>query len=967
MLQDRLPGVRFESRQRPVAEDLPRMDIAAFVGFATTGPLHLPVAIDDSGRFREIFGPDPELAWDADAGRLRYGSLGGCVESFFANGGRRCWIVRTADAAAAIEHRFTLPGMAEGNGDGGATAGVEARARAPGSWCEGLSVGTALIRELMPVRQFEIEEEEGADPGPIDLDAGRYRLDLVADPAAFETGELLEIFFAEELPRLWLFADRIQRQPGFVRLMGDNSQGPADAIGAYWVERRGSPPGEAQPTELVPTTAADALSSLAAAGVFAALAEWPARSLNGVISVRRLRLELAVWKNAGMIARLGDLGLARRHPRCWARLPTDAALLGSPSLSRPKREPEALDDDVSSPRFPLAGPRDEFDEVPSFYLPLAVADRLDPELAEGLPELDGTSLQRDGLADFGASLFVDPALASVRGALLAEAEHRYYVRQRDLIGLHSLLPVAEVSLLAVPDAHHAGWSRRLPPAAERLAAPELLAIPEPGDDGGYAIRWTTVAGATDYLLERDGDPDFTAAVVIYDGAETETTIYLEPGCPRHDYLRVRARRYGELGPWSNTRQGLLPAPEFTPCAGGPPAELSLALQIEDSPFALRLVWGAMEGGTTGAGEYELQESTNADFVDASPVPSDGTEAAVAEKTGTDSASEACRYFRVRGCSGNLRGPWSNTVIVEPTERLGWTLRPEAEYDDAVLLAVHRALLRFAAARADLIALLSLPPHYRTTQAAAHVGKLTAGGDERLRGQSNTTRVPPLSFGENSILSYGALLHPWLTVRTPDRGVAREEVTLPLPPDGAVLGSMAGLAIERGAWLAPANRLLQRVLAVRPRFDLEEWRRLTPARVNLVLQSPRGFLLFSEATLSTGESLAPIHIRRLLILLRRLVLREGDRFVFAPHDPNLRHLLRHRFEAMLADLYSRGAFAGIDPAAAFKVVTDETVNPPASIERGRFIVELRVAPARALAFITVRLVADERGRLAVEEV
>lgn len=967
MLKARLPGVRFESRLQPVAEDLPRMDIAALVGFATTGPLNLPVAIDDPGRFREIFGLDPELAWDPDAGRVRYGSLGGCVESFFANGGRRCWVVRAADAAAAAHHRFSLPGMAEGHSDGSVSEGVEARARAPGSWCEELSVGTRLIRELVTLRQFVVDAGEATDPGPLGINAGRYRLDLVADPAAFEMGELLEVFFGDDLPRLWLFVANIDHRPGFVRLCGDDRQSEGHTIGAYWMERSASSPEEAQTQNMVPVAAADALAALGAAGVSEALENWSTSPLDSVISVRRLRLELAVWKHAGLLARLGDLGFARQHPRCWARLPTDAALLGSPSLSRPEREPEQLDDDVSSPRFPLAGPHDAIDAIAAFYLPLAVVDRLDPDLAVGLSTVDGTPLERDGLSNFSASLFVDPALASVVGSLLAEAEHRYYVREDELIGLHSLLPVGEVSLLAIPDAHHNGWTRQLPPAEEPLGAPELFAVSEADEDGGYAIDWTTVAEATSYLLESGEDADFTNAVAIYDGADSGTTLYSSPGCPRRYYLRVRARRYTELGPWSNTRQALLPMPEFASCEGEPPAELFLALHRDDSPPERRLAWEALDVGTTGAERYELQESINADFVGAASILADATETALPEPTGSDSESEARRYFRVRGLRGDLRGPWSNTVIVEPTERVSWTLLPEAEYDDTVLLAVHRALLRFAAARADLFALLSLPRHYRAREAALHVGKLTAGGDERLSGGANTTEVPPLSFGENSILSYGALMHPWLTVRVPDRGVAREDVTMSLPPDGAVLGSMAGLAVERGAWLAPANRVLHGVLALCPRLDLDDWRQLTPARVNLVLQSPKGFLLFSEATLSVEQSVTSIHIRRLLILLRRLALREGDRFVFAPHDTNLQHLIRHRFEAMLVNLYSRGAFAGADPAAAFRVVTDETINPPASIERGRFIVELQIASARALAFITVRLVADERGRLAVEEV
>src|SRR3712207_7471121 len=42
----------------PLDEVLPRMDVAAFVGFAASGPLHLPVAVEDASQFAALFGAD---------------------------------------------------------------------------------------------------------------------------------------------------------------------------------------------------------------------------------------------------------------------------------------------------------------------------------------------------------------------------------------------------------------------------------------------------------------------------------------------------------------------------------------------------------------------------------------------------------------------------------------------------------------------------------------------------------------------------------------------------------------------------------------------------------------------------------------------------------------------------------------------------------------------------------------------
>src|SRR5919199_4401105 len=94
----RLPGFRFEADSPPLAEVLPRMDVACFVGFAASGPLHVPVAVESVAQFESVFGKDAPLAWDSARGEQAFAHLAPCVRSFFANGGRRCWSVRVARA-----------------------------------------------------------------------------------------------------------------------------------------------------------------------------------------------------------------------------------------------------------------------------------------------------------------------------------------------------------------------------------------------------------------------------------------------------------------------------------------------------------------------------------------------------------------------------------------------------------------------------------------------------------------------------------------------------------------------------------------------------------------------------------------------------------------------------------------------------------------------------------------------------
>ena len=61
----RLPGFAFQVQPPALDESLPRLDIAAFVGFTASGPLHTPVVVEDPGHFADVFGQDATLAWDA--------------------------------------------------------------------------------------------------------------------------------------------------------------------------------------------------------------------------------------------------------------------------------------------------------------------------------------------------------------------------------------------------------------------------------------------------------------------------------------------------------------------------------------------------------------------------------------------------------------------------------------------------------------------------------------------------------------------------------------------------------------------------------------------------------------------------------------------------------------------------------------------------------------------------------------
>src|SRR5262249_46559812 len=151
----------------------------------------------------------------------------------------------------------------------------------------------------------------------------------------------------------------------------------------------------------------------------------------------------------------------------------------------------------------------------------------------------------------------------------------------------------------------------------------------------------------------------------------------------------------------------------------------------------------------------------------------------------------------------------------------------------------------------------------------------------------------------------------------------------------------------------------------PLIRPERWLDLQQAQINLVRQKPRGFLCMNADTLADDSDLRPINVRRLLILLRRLALRLGATYVFEPNDDSFRRMVQRGFEAMLKQMYSRGAFAGNTTDSSYQVVTGTEVNTPRSLDQGRFIVELRVAPSLPMTFLTVRLIQSGDRSLVVE--
>lgn len=908
----RLAGIAFEAKAPPSADVLPRMDVAGFVGFAASGPVNVPVPVEDSSEFAAIFGGDLPLAWDGDAGESVRAQLAPTVRAFFRNGGRRAWIVRVAGDGAR-QTLVPVPGLLAARG--GRLWAAALPARALGSWADGLEVQTALtVRPAAIVTGsasrlvFRLEVPSGDEIVPGDLIRVRQepyellvavesvvpaRVAHAAGPAAGRT--LVKIKGARRTA-LWLEA--LDAPPpgtkGSARLVGED--GVAHSAAATLTA------GDRDHVELeiaAPPSSAPAVGSLVAVGGLpAALPRqlfvlvdrvqsheptsfaiggtpyWvrrgapPKLKLGQAQAAERLYLELRARLDDGQWT-LGGLGLAPGHPRYLGDLPTDEELYDRHEGEVAPPAPPPLWRAAADPRFPLAG-RDL--AAADVFYPLGLrADYGEPLGASGIP---GTALARDGLSRFDDSLFLDPAIRGRRvDTLLATAEYVRWQspRPRPLTGIHALLAIDEVTIAAVPDAAQPGWRRSgydaLPPAP--------ASEPPPGPAGS---------------------------------------------------------QFEDCG-W----RVLEPAPSLGPVS-------------PDAAGSFRLTWTASAEPDV---RYVLQETADVRGWESATTLYAGPRTRydlVARPRGT-------YVYRVRAEAGGNVSAWSPGRLVRIAPPRTWQSRAEADYAPRVLLAVQRALLRMCAARGDILGVLSVPLHYRDDAAIAHAAALRAGRDPSLLGQQTgggaLEPVEPLDASEARALAHGALYHPWLTGSLP-QSPARFTRT---PPDGAAAGVLAERAATRGAWVAPANVVLRDVVTLSPAVGRSAYGALLQAQVNEVRQEANGFLWLSQDTLADDPDLRPVNVRRLIALLRRLALLRGVDYVFEPNDAVFRRSVQRGFEATLTRLYVLGAFAGATADQAFRVEIGSPPNTRVTLDAGQLIVELKVAPSRPLAFITVRLVGE----------
>jgi len=969
----RLPGIYFENVPAAQPALLPRMDIAAFAGFLPSGPIGIPFAVEDPDRFQDVFGTDLALAWDSLLNQVLLAQTPPAVRTFFRNGGQRCWVLRLAKGA--LSNAWTIPGLLQID-QAGIHAGW-ALARSEGSWSDELTVNATLLESPLPP-QASGWPGTGALPQPLVLNPGDLAqlffpasqtlayfdysssqwhwfepaLASAGSPPAglphnvFSLGAGVDtpvpfLSFGIQQSELMLGVSRATVSaipPGsWLRLTFGSQTMLAQVEGIEpGVGTSGSPPADETAT----------VTSTLAWWVMDPATAWAAnRGQSFQASV--VTFELWAWPQGAPAQQISGLGFSQENPFCWGLLPTDAALYAPPAGSAAVPY-AALASEIDNPRFPLAGPTRL-----GLGIPLGMTALVNPDLTQGATLPGSTALDRDGLSVFDQTLFLDPELAGMTSAtLLPQAFYVQYQAQnpRPLQGIHGLLGTDEISMIAVPDAVHSGW-QLAPAETPTLAAPHHARVSTPDESGNYTVSWRVVTGASGYTLNESTDPQFANSVTPRDaGAALAITLSNNAQCPLVLYYRVSAYGSAGLGPWSKTVQIELGTGDFTPCSTPtlaapeleiyPPASMRLSPASATSNRVV-LSWGP---AAELADSFTLQ--TAGDPLFESPVPLyQGQDSTFTYWITPGPPS----YFRVSVQRGGVSSPWSNTVNTTPEPPSPWSV---ISGPPPVLLAVHTAMLVMAGARGDQVSILSLPYSFRTADATAYQTQL-----QSIIG----TAHDPLP----TLPSYGALYHPWIV--TPDTTSQAPQSLRTLVPDGAVCGVIASTTLASGAWIAAANEQVTNAVALAPPLDNGAALAFAAAQINLIAQQPDGFMITAQYTLMIGGApdLQALNVRRLLILLRRLALQEGVRYVFQNNSASLQRSVTRQFQQWMKLLLARGAFAGTSAQDSYQVIADSTVNTQDSMDQGRFVVQLLVAPSVPMRFLTVKLV-QSGGQLALVE-
>jgi uncharacterized protein len=131
--------------------------------------------------------------------------------------------------------------------------------------------------------------------------------------------------------------------------------------------------------------------------------------------------------------------------------------------------------------------------------------------------------------------------------------------------------------------------------------------------------------------------------------------------------------------------------------------------------------------------------------------------------------------------------------------------------------------------------------------------------------------------------------------------------------------------------------------------------LNPIGINAIRPfGTRGIRIWGARTLASDTDWQYINVRRLFNMIESTILEGTQWAVFEPNDVALWEGVKRTLNAYLRGLWQAGALFGQSADQAFFVRCDETTNPPESIDAGKLVVEVGIAPVKPAEFVVFRI-------------
>jgi phage tail sheath protein FI len=202
-------------------------------------------------------------------------------------------------------------------------------------------------------------------------------------------------------------------------------------------------------------------------------------------------------------------------------------------------------------------------------------------------------------------------------------------------------------------------------------------------------------------------------------------------------------------------------------------------------------------------------------------------------------------------------------------------------------------------------------------------------------------------------AYAALYYPWIEVDNP--AGTNGNTSIIVPPSGHLAGVWARTDETRGVWKAPANEIVRGALNVATDITKAEQGMLNPIGINCIRPfGTQGIRVWGARTLSSNTDWTYINVRRLFNMIETSIMNGTQYAVFEPNDQKLWEGLKRTVSSFLRGLWRDGALFGASADQAFFVKCDSETNPPDSIDQGKVIVEVGIAPVKPAEFVIFRV-------------